>query len=66
MAIGMSVTGATDLGLGSTLAGQAAAETDEQRRKRLLAAAQQRILPGTSNTSAPSDLLSGFGAAIGA
>lgn len=45
-ATGMSVPGATDLGLGSTLSQQVGAETDEQRRRRLLAQAQQRGLPG--------------------
>ena len=62
MAIGMSVPGATDLGLGSPLPGP---ETDEERRKRLLAQQQQRLVPGMS-PSAPSDLMSGYGAALGA
>jgi hypothetical protein len=46
--LGMSVPGATDLGLGSTLSQQVEGETDEQRRKRLLAQQQQRLLPGSS------------------
>jgi hypothetical protein len=60
----MSVPGATDLGLGSTLSGQVGTETDEQRRKRLLAMQQQRLLPGTSNAAGASALMTGFGAAI--
>lgn len=60
-AVGMSVPGASDLGLGAPLQG---AETDEQRRKRLLQQQQQRLVPGMS-PSAPSDLMTGFGAALG-
>lgn len=62
-AIGMSVPGATDLGLGSTLSRQVGDETDEQRKKRLLAQAQQRLVPG-STPSAPgaSSLMSGYSA----
>lgn len=62
MAIGMSVPGASDLGLGATAQGP---ESDEARRKRLLQQQQQRLVPGMSAT-APSDLLSGYGAALGA
>lgn len=59
---GMSVPGATDLGLGSTLSQQVADETDEQRKKRLLAEAQQRILPGTTPMTGASSLMSGYSA----
>lgn len=61
MPIGMSVPGATDLGLG----GLPGPETDEERRKRLLQQTQQRLVPGMS-AAAPSDLMSGYGAALGA
>ena len=57
-AIGMSVPGATDLGLGSTV------ESDEERRRRLLAQQQQKLVPGMS-AAAPSDLLAGYGKAFG-
>lgn len=60
---GMSVPGATDLGLGSTLSSQVQDETDEQRRKRLLAEAQQRILPGTTPPNGASSLMAGYSAA---
>lgn len=64
-AIGMSVPGATDLGLGAQLGQQLGDETEEARRKRLLAAQQQRLLPGTSAAVGASSLLTGgFGAAI--
>lgn len=63
-AIGMSVPGATDLGLGSTLGQQVADETDEQRKKRLLAQAQQRVLPGTAPATGASSLMSGYSAAV--
>lgn len=64
-AIGMSVPGATDLGLGSTLPQQVADETEEQRKKRLLAQAQQRLAPGTSPPpTGASSLMSGYGAAV--
>jgi hypothetical protein len=39
----MSVPGASNIGLG--LPQQVAAETDEERRKRLLAMQQQRLIP---------------------
>jgi hypothetical protein len=61
MATGMSVPGATDLGLGATTPGP---ESDEERRKRLLQQQQQRLVPGMSG-SAPSDLMAGYGAAFG-
>lgn len=60
MAIGMSVPGASDLGLGSSLAQQVEGETDEQRRKRLLAQQQQRLLPGTTPPTGASSLMSGY------
>jgi len=64
-ASGMSVPGATDLGLGSTLPQQVADETDEQRRKRLLSQSQQRLVPGTSQpTTGASSLMGGYGAAV--
>lgn len=63
-ATGMSVPGATDLGLGSTLSQQVADETEEQRRKRLLAQAQQRIAPGTSMPTGASSLMSGYSVAV--
>lgn len=44
-AIGMSVPGASDLGLGMGLTGQSQDETDEERRKRLLAMRQSSLLP---------------------
>ncbi len=61
MAVGMSVPGATDLGLG---AGLPTPESDEERRKRLLAQQQQRLVPGMSPV-APSDILAGYGKAFG-
>lgn len=60
---GMSVPGATDLGLGSTLSQQVQDETDEQRKKRLLAEAQQRLAPGSSPPqNGASSLMSGYSA----
>lgn len=45
--IGMSVPGASDLGatLGGGLSKQVTAETDEERRKRVLMEQQQKVLP---------------------
>jgi hypothetical protein len=44
---------------------EVADETDEQRRKRLLAQQQQRLLPGSSPAGAAlSQSLSGYGAAL--
>lgn len=60
-AIGMSVPGATDLGLGSTLGQQTLDETEEQRKRRLLAQAQQKLLPGA--TGGASSLMTGYSAA---
>ncbi len=60
--IGMSLPGATDLGLGSTLSDQVAGETDEERRKRLLMQQQSRLLPGT--TGGASSLMTGYNAAL--
>lgn len=50
MAIGMSVPGASDLGLSGDLAGQVKAETDEERKKRMRDAALGRTtgVPGAS------------------
>lgn len=62
-AIGMSVPGASDLGLGLTQ--QAADETEEEKRRRLLAAQQNRLLP--SLAAGPSSLglnLTGYGAGV--
>jgi hypothetical protein len=48
---GMSVPGASDLGLGSNLAEQTQAETEEERKKRLRAAAASKMsgVPGASS-----------------
>lgn len=43
MPIGMSVPGLTDLGF--SLGNQVSGETEEQRRKRLIAQQQARLLP---------------------
>lgn len=59
---GMSVPGATDLGLGSTLSQQVQDETDEQRRRRMLVEAQQRIAPGTTPPNGASSLMGGYSA----
>jgi hypothetical protein len=48
---------ALSIGLGTT------PESDEERRKRLLQQQQQRLVPGMSG-AAPSDVLSGYGAAL--
>lgn len=56
---GMSVPGATDLGLGMP-----GPESDEERRRRLLQQQQQRLVPGMS-PAAPSDLLAGYSKAFG-
>jgi hypothetical protein len=62
---GMSVPGATDLGLGSTLSQQVADETEEERKKRLLAQAQQRLAPGAQLPSVgASSLMGGYSAAV--
>lgn len=47
---GMSVPGASSLGMGLTQ--QVANETDEQRRKRLLATQQAQLLPSLAGSSA--------------
>lgn len=59
--IGMSVPGAADLGLGSTLSQQVGDESEEERKRRLLAQAQQKLLPGTSGGA--SSLMTGYSAA---
>lgn len=56
---GMSVPGASDLGLGGAVSPDA--ETEEQRRKRLIAMQQQRLLPNTNAVA--SQLMGGFAAA---
>jgi hypothetical protein len=56
--VGMSVPGASDIGLG----GPAALETDEERRKRLLAQQQSRLLP--NSPPGASSLMTGFSAAL--
>jgi hypothetical protein len=50
MLSGMSVPGASDLGLGANLADQVKGETDEQRRKRMQAQMLARTtgVPGAS------------------
>jgi hypothetical protein len=45
--IGMSVPGSSDLMSGGSLSDQVAGETDEERRKRLLAQAQAKLLPNS-------------------
>lgn len=52
----------------SDLMSQVANETDEERRKRLLAAQQQRLLPSLTGTPGASSLglqLTGYGAGAG-
>lgn len=61
MAVGMSVPGASDLGLGGL---PGTPESDEERRRRLLAQQQQKLVPGMS-AAAPSDILAGYGKAFG-
>lgn len=51
MAIGLSVPGASDLGLGSTLQSQVQSETDEQRKKRMMQEAQAKLLGMTPGAS---------------
>ncbi len=58
MAAGMSVPGASDLGLG----GPAQLEDEETRRKRLLAMQQSRLLP--NSPPGASSLMTGFSAAL--
>jgi hypothetical protein len=55
---------AADLGLGGSLAQQVKDETDEDRRKRLLAQRQQ-LLAGASGDGAVNALLGGRGANAG-
>lgn len=58
---GMSVPGASGLMQGMSLADQIASETEEQRKKRLAAMDQQRLLP----TVGASSLGLGYGAVVG-
>ncbi len=63
-----SAPGVSNLMSGGALADQVANETDEERRKRLLAQAQQRLLPSTAGTPGASSLglsLTGYGAGAG-
>lgn len=62
--IGMSVPGASSLGL--SIGDQVANETDEERRKRLLAQQQARLLPASSPGASSLGLtMTGYGAAGG-
>lgn len=58
--IGMSVPGASDLGLGDRVNG----ETDEERRRRLLRMNAARLLPSLAGASALAGP-AGYGAAGG-
>lgn len=60
--IGMSVPGASSLGM--DLTSQVNQETDEERRKRLLATQQSRILP-TAGSSALGLAMTGYSAVTG-
>lgn len=60
--IGMSVPGATDLGLGSSLSQQVSDETEEERKRRLLQQAQQKIAPGSVSPVGASSLMTGYSA----
>lgn len=63
-AIGMSVPGASSLGLSSPQAPEL--ETDEEKRKRLLKAQQERSLPSLSSGVSDMGLgLTGYSAAGG-
>ena len=48
---GMAVPGASDLGLGSMLAGDVKDETEDERKKRMAAIAQQRMMGTTAGIS---------------
>ena len=64
----MSTPGASNLMTGTGLSAAVAGESDEERRKRLLAQAQNRLLPNTSSTPGASSLglsLTGYGAGAG-
>jgi hypothetical protein len=61
-AIGMSVPGATDL-LGSALGNQVAGESEDERRRRLLAMQQNKLLP-TSTPGASALGLSSTGYSV--
>jgi hypothetical protein len=66
--IGMAVPGATDIGLGMGLdiGNQVAGETDEERKKRLLAQQQNRLLPSaTAGVSSLGMLSTGYSVAGG-
>lgn len=64
MPTSMSTPGASNLMTGTDLSAAVAGETDEERRKRLLAQAQNRLLPNTASTPGASSLglsLTGYG-----
>ena len=68
MASMMSAPGASNLMTGTDLSAAVAGETDEERRKRLMMQAQNRLLPNTSQTPGASSLglsLTGYGAGAG-
>ena len=68
MPTSMSTPGATDLMTGTGLSAAVAGETDEERRRRLLQQAQNRLLPNTANAPGASSLglsLTGYGAGAG-
>lgn len=63
-----SAPGASNLMTGGSLTDAVANETDEERRKRLLAQAQQRLLPSLTGTPGATSLglsLTGYGAGAG-
>ena len=64
MPTSLTIPGASNLMTGTDLSAAVAGETDEQRRKRLMAQAQNRLLPNTSSTPGASSLgltLTGYG-----
>jgi hypothetical protein len=63
-----TVPGASNLMNGTDLSSAVAGETDEERRKRLLAQAQNRLLPNTAGNPGASSLglsIAGYGAGAG-
>jgi hypothetical protein len=64
MPTSLTTPGASNLMTGTDLSAAVAGETDEQRRRRLMAQAQNRLLPNTSSTPGASSLgltLTGYG-----
>jgi hypothetical protein len=64
MPTSLTTPGASNLMTGTDLSAAVNGETDEQRRKRLMAQAQNRLLPNTSSTPGASSLgltLTGYG-----